>query len=373
MLFAAVTLLGGCTEDKLPDIPEQSHSRTVLVYLGVDNNFRAEAAEKIKQLKDGWNSHIDGNLLVYADAGENPVLVRIRHSALRGNVADTVETYAAENSADPAVFSRVMQTVAERYPAASFGLVVLSHATGWLPADMSIPQPVLKSVIFDRNGSASSSKSYMDLTDFAEAIPYKLSFIIFDACFMGSVEVTCELKDKADYVVASPAEVLAPGFVYAGMMQHLFRPQPDLRAVAREFYEYYNNPAQSGLPRSATVSVVRTAELEPLAEFVRETMRKNVSPEILNNIQTYGYGSQKIYFDLGDCLQKLSPENFSQAQALIDKCVIYKACTPSYYSAATDGMQPIRAFSGLSVYIPQPEYPQANEAYSRLKWVQTVK
>jgi hypothetical protein len=362
-------LLTDCQkEELLPDFPATSHNRTVLVYLGVDNNFRDEAAQKIRQLKNGWNRNFDGNLLVYADASEKPVLVHIYHSGLRGNVADTIETYAAENSADPAVFTRVMNTVTERYPAVSCGLVVLSHATGWLPAEMSAPALSLKSLILDRSNGDTGKQNYMELTDFADAIPGELDFIIFDACFMGSVEVAYELKDKADYVIVSPAEVLSPGFIYTTMMQCLFKPHPDLIAVAREFYEYYNDTVQSGLPRSATISVVKTSELEALAAFVKDATQQPVSLHRIDGIQTYGYGRQKIYFDLGDYLQKLSPEMSDQIQNLLNKCIIYKASTPCYYSAATGKMQPIHTFSGLSIYIPQSAYPQANEAYRRLKW-----
>jgi hypothetical protein len=369
--FLLCSLFMACSnEEPLPDTPEASRSRTVLVYLGVDNNFSDEAAQKIRQLTNGWSKNFDGNLLVYADAGEKPALVHIYHSGLRGNTADTIETYTAENSADPAVFTRVMQTVTERYPAASFGLVVLSHATGWLPAEMSAPSISLRSIVFDRGNGNAGTQNYMELTDFAAAIPCKLDFIVFDACFMGAVEVACELKDKADYIVASPAEVLAPGFVYATMMQRLFKPQADLVAVAREFYEYCNDTVQSGLPRSATVSVVKTAELAPLAAFVREITQANAHLENPDNLQTYGYGRQKIYFDLGDYLQALSPEMSDRLQNLLNKCVVYKAATPCYYSAGADRMQPVHAFSGLSVYIPQPAYPQANAAYRRLQWAQ---
>ncbi|MDR1316080.1 MAG: hypothetical protein LBK13_04320, partial [Spirochaetales bacterium] len=143
---------------------------------------------------------------------------------------------------------------------------MLSHATGWLPAGMSDPAPMLRSVILDR--STTESANYMELAGFAAAIPYKLDFIVFDACFMGAIEVCCELKDKTDYLVASPAEVLSPGFVYSTMMRHLFRIEADLTAVAKDFYGYFN--AQSGLLRSATVSVVRTAELDALADTFRE-------------------------------------------------------------------------------------------------------
>jgi len=184
---------------------------------------------------------------------------------------------------------------------------------------------------------------------------------------MASVEVCYELKDKVDYIVASPTEVLTPGFVYATMMPHLFKPQPDLTAVAREFYEYYNS--QRGLLQSATVSVVKTSELDALVPIFKEiTSDANLLPEEFNAIQTFGYGARKVYFDLGDYLQKISPDKQAAIQAAIDKCVIYKANTQSYYTAATKRLEDIHAFSGLSVYIQQAAYPEANLAYESLKW-----
>ena len=365
LLFLAVicVILSGCKKDDPTSCrPPASARRTVLVYLGTDNNFSAEAAQKIDTLKKYWDKTIDGNLLVYADAGKNPVLVHIYHKERQGNVADTIETYPAENSANPATLARALNKAKAYRPTASYGLVVLSHGSGWLPAEMSDPISI-KSIILDKN--TNEANKYMELSDFAEAIPYKLDFIIFDACFMGSIEVCYELKDKADYIVASPAEVLAPGFVYTTMVRHMFAPIPDLTAVAREFYEYYDN--QSGMSRSATVSVVKTSEMEALATVVKNLTQQNTLADNLENIQTYGFGAQKIYFDLGDYLQKLSPENSSNIQAALDKCVIYKACTPKYYSAAT-GQQTIYTFSGLSLYIPQAAYPAANEAYKKLKW-----
>jgi hypothetical protein len=404
LLFLLLMIVVGCEKDEcLYDGAPVSVHRTVLVYLGVDNNFRGEAEQKIEQLKTNWNKNTDGNLLIYADAGDCPTLIHIYHDTHKGNVADTIEIYPSENSANPATLTRVLNRVKAYRPAASYGLVVLSHATGWLPAEMSFPTPGLRSVILDKG--TNETNNYMELSDFAEAIPYKLDFIVFDACFMGSIEVAYELKDKTEYIVASPAEVLAPGFVYASMMQHLFTPNPlkgalddvqnsknagsqksplgdigvDLVSVARDFYEYYDN--QSGLYRSATVSVVRTAGLEALAEFIPNPLKGTFaaaqnnktadSPKFpsgdIGVIQCFGYGTQKIYFDLGDYIQQVSPERYAEFQTALSQCVIYKACTPSYYSAGTQTMQDIHAFSGLSVYIPQENYPEANKLYGELK------
>jgi hypothetical protein len=370
-----LVFLTGCEQNELPDdtVPA-SDRRTVLLYLGTDNNFNPEATEKIRQLTDSWNGVIDGNLLVYSDTSDSPVLVHIYHSRLRGNVADTIETYPPENSAAPTTLTRVLNRTREHRPAASYGLIILSHATGWLPAEMSEP-PRLKAAIQDKG--TDETYNYMELSDFADAIPYKLDFIIFDACFMASVEVAYELKEKTDYIVASPAEVLAPGFVYSSMMRHLFKPEADLIAVAREFYEYYDN--QNDVRRSATVSVTETAGLEALAvichsifdaessEF-QETAGQARHKISIESIQCFGFGNQKIYFDSGSYIKQLSSEQYDDFQIALEKCIVYKANTDNYYSAGTGTLQIIREFSGLSIYIPQPAYLEANEAYKKLKW-----
>ena len=362
-------LLAGCIKDTYTPPPD-TPGRTVLVYLGADFDFSNEVAEKINTLKNNWDKNINGNLLVYADAGRtnSPVLVHIYHNKRLGNVADTIEIYDPENSASIEVFTRALNKAKELCPANSlYGLVVLSHGTGWLPSEMSNPLR-LRSVIWDQ--TTKDPYNYMEISDFANAIPYKLDFIVFDVCFMGAVEVCYELKDKADYIVASPAEVLVPGFVYSTMVQYMFSPVPDVVAIARDFYEYYDN--RTGFYRSATVSVVKTNELEALATVVKDITQQNAPLNNLNNIQTFGFGSQRIYSDLEDYFTKLSPENKDKIQTALNKCVIYKAHTPSYYSMGTIGMNPINVFSGLTVYIPQPAYPKANEEYGNLKWAKRI-
>lgn len=359
ILYLFCYFLVSCQDDSSG--PEITSGRTVIVYLGVDNNFKGEEKEKIEALTKGWKSSFQGNLLVYADAGGKPFLTRI-YTKKGKSVAEVVKSYEDSNSADPEVFNRVLRGIISDYPADSYGLVVLSHATGWLPVKTL---GSARSVISDRG-------SEMEIRDFAEALPEKMDFIIFDACFMGAVEVVYELKDKADYIVGSPAEVLVPGFVYTSMMTHLMAPVPDVTAVAREFYEYYD--AQSSFARSATVSVVKTAELEGLAALCRELLHDvdGESAVDIRTLQNYGYGPDLLYFDMGDYIKALSPERYDEFMQKLDKCLLYEAHTPGYYSAGNYAYNPIRTYSGLAVYIPQKAYPFMNGEYRKLKWAQRV-
>ena len=70
----------------------------------------------------------------------------------------------------------------------------------------------------------------MSVSEFADAIPYHLDYLLFDMCFSGGVEVAYGLKDKADYLGLSPAEVLGDGmFDYTKITSFLLdRTTPDL-------------------------------------------------------------------------------------------------------------------------------------------------
>ena len=64
-----------------------------------------------------------------------------------------------------------------------------------------------------------------------------MEYILFDDCYMSSIEVAYELKDVADYLIASTCEVMAYGMPYATMGKHLLG-TPDYRAICDDFYDF---------------------------------------------------------------------------------------------------------------------------------------
>ena len=358
--FIGILLLGmaACHKDDA-DVKERA-GRTLIVYLGVDNNFAGEGAQKIKALTEGWRESYNGNLLVYSDGGE-AVLVHIHENRSGKSLADTIGKYGAENSADPEVLKRVLLEVQDRFPADSYGMVVLSHGSGWLPQGQ-LTKPA--SIIQDHSDE-------MEFAEFVDAIPMMLDFIVFDACFMGTIEVAYELKEKTKYIVASPAEVLSPGFVYKSMVGHLMAPEPRLTAVAKEFYDYFN--LLDGFWKSATVSVVKTDELERVAEFLAGIGDVMVSERVnMREVQQYGYASHALFWDMGDYVSHWAPEYAGQFAGILDRAILYKAATPGYYSSGNMAYNKIRTYSGMAMYIPQADYPALNEEFRKLKWTKAV-
>jgi hypothetical protein len=332
---------------------EPGNPRTVLVYMGGDNNLSDETGDKIASLRKASVSK--GRLLIFQDAlNQSPRLLEIKS----GEVL-TLKTYGPESSASPEVFKLVLQDLQKLAPADSYGLILFSHASGWLPQ-----RTLIKPYAVAQDG-----KDDLELLEFAAVIPDDFfDFMIFEACFMTGIEVVYELHNKTDFIVASPAEILSPGFtpIYPELIPLLFSPEADLKKFAETFFSYYN--ALSGDYQSATIAVIRTSPLQALATWVKENKDRTVPAEDYKDIQKFDrYSDYTLFFDFEDYFQRASkPEASTQLHKLINDVVVYKAATSSFMKNSS-GFDIIR-YSGLSTYIPQTGFPYLNQEYGKLKW-----
>lgn len=348
-LLALLLLLtiAACT----PSDTEPEARRTLLVYMGGHNNLSYETAEKIDSLSAGWNNATD-NLLIYQDTEQGPSrLIRL----LPGGKMRTVSTYEVENSASAEVLRRVVDEVLTDFPAQEYGLLVFSHGTSWLPQG-AYASP--RSIIVDRTDE-------MEIADFAAALPdHRFGFIIFESCLMAGIEVAYELRHKADYILASSAEILIPGFtpIYPRLRDYLFEPQANLTAFAAHYYNYWNE--QTGIKHSATISLIRTAGLEEFAAFVRPLMRNGVPDPLPAKVQHFDSTTDRtLFFDLGHYLSlRAGDVPVERIASEVEKVVVWKAATPKFM------YHPIEQHCGLTVYIPQTRFPGLNEAHLKTVW-----
>lgn len=336
--------------------------KTVLIYMVGNNNLSSNAVQNLSDLKKGYIPQEDGNLLVYYHtANTSPYLFNIYEDKDGVVVQDTVYRFPVQNSAEAASLTSAMKIVQTMYPAREYGLFLWSHGTGWLPEGYYAENP---------KSFGSENGVEMDIAELEAALPYKLSYVIFDACLMGGVEVAYQLKDSVDYVLASPAEILSDGFPYSKIMQHLFRSPADLQSVAKEYFDYYN--AQSGSSRSATISLVKTSALNKVAEastVIFEKYRDAVSTFDASGVQRY-YRSDKYWFyDFGDYITQLAGEDAAPLLKALDNAVVYKAATPKFLLSSGGFTIDPQRYSGLSIYIPNntPD-PVLTEFYKKLKW-----
>lgn len=81
----------------------------------------------------------------------------------------------------------------------------------------------------------------MNISDLHEALSVAphFDFMLFDACYMQSVEVIYQLRDRTDYFIGSPTEIPGPGAPYEAVVPALFsQDKPEIN-IAESYYTVY--------------------------------------------------------------------------------------------------------------------------------------
>jgi hypothetical protein len=330
---------------------QESAKRTVLVYMAADNNLIRQARKNIEAMLAAKIPN-EYNLLVYIDSpNDNPYLLKVTK-----NKIDTIKQYNMQNSASKQVLKSVINNAFSLFPAENYGLILWSHGTGWLPEGVYdyIKETNTRSFGKDKNKE-------MEITDLAEALTENLDFIIFDACLMSGIEVLYQLRNKAKIIIASPTETLVAGFPYEKTIPILLTSSPNYGELALVFMEHYKN--SEGELQSASIAVIDTKQLEPLANLVKVATKNEFCPN-RELIQRYDTREPALFFDFEDYLEHII-SNESDLIALrkqISRAVIYNDFTPYFLDEF-----PIEKSCGIGIYIPF-----ANDAlfnpYSSLDW-----
>ena len=354
-------LFSSCLEEEADNrqlLPE----RTILFYMAGDNGLSEETQEKVDALVSAWNIADENRLLVFQDrGGENaPRLLEIKAGSNGKGMIELLEEYKDGNSATTKVFARVLNDMVRHCPSSDYGLVLFSHSSGWFPTG-TFAQP--RSVVTDGD-------TEFELIDFARTIPSgQFRFIIFESCLMAGAEVVYELKDKTDYIFASSAEILSPGFtpLYGKMLECLYKFTPDLTAFASEYYDYCNG--LSGDNRSATVSVISTAGLTPLKSLLARAESHVEHWEWVerDGIQHFDRRAKDyLFYDLEGYIKSIgTQEEINELAGILEGTILYKAATDEFMPGAPYGF-PIKQHCGLTIYIPVAKFKELNTQRNRL-------
>lgn len=265
-------------------------------------------------------------------------------------------TMNSQIATDPAVMKKVftdMQTVA---PSDSYGLILGSHATGWMKGNS-----VQSKAFGDDDGY---NINIPDLADVLKnSFSEKLDFVLFDACMMGTAEVGYELKEITSHCIASVMETPALGFPYKQIFSYLYSENIDYSAVCHEFISFNKINNAWG-----TCAVMDCSQMENLASAVKAKLlewQDALSSVSMQNVQQYGVNSYKYFsYDVLDFFRELGRksgvvkttdlnEAIASVQSALNQAVIAKDCLfgvdYDFEGLTIDGTR----FCGIGMYIPK--------------------
>jgi hypothetical protein len=369
VLLAAV--LCGCSREVRID--SEPAGRTVLVYMIASDldSWLAQNIEDMKQTATAKNLN-GGHLVVFYSANAHSAeLFELREGSGGQVTRHHIRDYADASAISASTMRQVVRDVVDLYPSASYGMILSSHGTAWLPADVS---PALRA-FGDEDGRR------MEMSELAAGLPDGLfDFLVFDACSMAAVECVYELRGKARRIMASPSETMRYGIPYHTVVPLLFtRGEARLDEAARRFYLFYHDEYDEA--PFANIAVVRTAELEELALVTREIIAGYggrtaaiFTPPLPDwQLLSHWTGSPTGLYDFADVMSRMATvEQYVRLSLCLNRAV--EASFTTEYTYCTEGRRTVRIdrFSGLSVYPLQSHLASLNARYMQLQWYSDV-
>lgn len=360
--------IASCDSDS-PDIKKKKASRTVLVYMVATNNLGADGAdsddldEMIAAAMAGAIG--DGRWLVYhAPANASaPGLIEITADG-----KTELKSYEPGMSVTTARMSEVLDDMTEMAPAASYGLVLWSHATGWLQD--GIEENTTEPLSF---GSDLGEK--MNITSLRSVLEGRnIDYLYVDACFMASVEVAYELRHAVKHIVASASELPRDGMPYDLNVAPLISGTRDnLIKAATNTFNLYNSKPDAEL-RTCTMSVISTDALDDLAAATAEIYKLTPLPHPGRDVTNYrGTARQGYSIDFGEYVNALADESDIDSSltdnfnAALHRVIVYEAATAKLWD-----IWPIYNHSGLSTFVFNSNDNYNIKGYDTLEWFSTV-
>ena len=361
MACLAVMVMSSCHKDEPEPVDPNAVSRTVLVYMAANNSLGSDKDDELDldEMDLAVNSGAlnGGRLLVFhAPYRSTQTLIEITtegHKELK-----TYDSGKSSVSADR--MSEVLADMKRLAAAEDYGLVFWSHGSGWIETNES------------RSAEASvSPKSWgvdgtaeMKVTTLAEVIRksnLNPSFIYFDACLMGTIEVVYELRDCTKEIIASGTELQVTGMRYDKNLPVFFAKDRDMKQAAQNTFDYYNSlPSPNN---ACSISYILTSELDGLANATMAIMRTGLVAATSYRPVAYGSTYYEIY-DMPHYIKALgaSSDLTTAWEEAFKKVVPYFAHTEKY------GYLDISKYGGLGTYIVRSAQDADQMGYRNYKW-----
>ncbi|KUK03209.1 MAG: Peptidase C11 clostripain [Thermotoga sp. 50_1627] len=172
----------------------------VLCWIGADNNLSENVSNDLEEMKSAAK---DVSVIVLLD--EDGTLRDGVYALSMDSVFVRIEFFSEINSGSGTNLSWFVN----KYTACDANkkaLILWNHGNAW---DDSDPYRT-KGISYD-----DQSGDFLEIIELKNALQHTHWDVLgFDACLMGSVEVLYELKDLADYFLASPGEIPSSGWDY---------------------------------------------------------------------------------------------------------------------------------------------------------------
>lgn len=255
-------------------------------------------------------------------------------------IADVSATFSSNDQESNIVkMQTVLEKVKEYAPANGYSMIIGCHGSSWVPAGTTLSSMNSKSLgggsQVNAFGTASANRQ-IDNAALVTALKNSdmhLNFLMFDACYMASIEAAYEYRSVCDYYIASQNEIMSYGVPYDHLGDELIK--HDYNGVVNKYYNFYLTYTTHGEKASyGSLSVTSTSNLEVMAAVVRTINTTCLRDVNIKDIQYHDGIRPAIFFDLKDYYDKActDPEKLEYLHAAIKQSILFERHTPEFYT-----------------------------------------
>lgn len=377
-----------------PNMPVTPVGQTVFMFFPWSNNLLSDFRRTVEDMQTvvAQRSMKDERIMVFMATSEREaVLFELKKQNGRC-LTDTLRHYSDRPFTSRQWLTSLFSEVMTLAPASRYGMVVGCHGLAWVPVqgqrnarkrlgsqerideednlykeERLDKEGLYKEERIDKEGEPNDlmhfevqgpvttrfiggtyPETQIETTDLADAMAdagFHTEYILFDACYMSSVEVAYELKDVTHYLIASPTEVLSYGFPYITMGKHLLG-TPNYKGIADSFISFYSS---YNLPYG-TVAVTDCTQLDALAAIAQQINAAAAEQLVPNGVQIMDGYSPTLFYDLGHLMSLKDAGTVLTAAFAeqLEKTVPYKGHTGQYFTTLKDAPVDIKHYSGLN-------------------------
>lgn len=397
--LSVVAILCSCSSDgeDIPSNPEQvDNSITILAYMVANNDLDSDLLTNVGAMYDGLaDMDVPATLFVYWDGmtgiGKNGAthLILKYQTDGKGKIngkkpldsthtvddvleeAEIVKEYPVQLSTDKNVMKTVLNDMASLSSTERLGLVVGSHGSSWLSS-------IKFSRSFGQDGIYSENTIKMaDMVEAVSSVGKKFEFLLFDACYMGSVEVCYGFRNITNYQIVSPMEIPAYGFPYDLLMKHLYKGTVNgYKQVCQSYIDYYKQIYDKGSIAWGTIALIDSKEMQSLTNLIKQEIvgHKDILATYdvsASGLQEYGRRNSGLYIgcDLEHFVKDLNGGNIPVSfKSQLEKTILYKGALEKARYSIADYDVDINNYCGLGLYIPVVTRPLWNNTFKTIDW-----
>ncbi len=384
LLLLTILVPGACSDDSDDDKRPEPVRKTLFFYMPWSGNSSDLTSAFYKNIQSMKAAIANGGLT------NERIIVFISVSASRAQMfeitykngmcsEEMIREYSSPMLTTAEGIAGILSDMRSAAPASSYAMVIGAHGYSWVRVedyDAAKRQRMAPGHhdysdgdgldYFERlaqDGSSPLTRFFggtetahrTNITTLAEALDMagmRMEYILFDVCYMSSIEVIYDLRHSADFIMACPTEIMGVGMPYNRIGRMLLG-ATNYSGITDEFLRFYSSYSQP----YGTFAVTDCRELDSLATLMRRINAAHTfDTAYLKQLQRMDGDSPSLLYDLGDYVDHLCTDSVlaNEFRAQLNRAVPYKTHTEKYPYVYGNSLQTraIHSYCGLTTSAP---------------------